>query len=217
MERDEQDKVTIRFSIDPVELSGEVSLPASGFSKVMRLLALEFLQLEPNVAIHGGTSPEGSGLERDFLTGLVSQGTAETLLHRDLSAATERRDPLCIVLADIDQLDKINQEQGRAFGDRVLYAVGQRLRENLRGSDWAARWHDDSFLLTLFATPAALERITERIFAPLKVDDVKVKLSFAYAQVRSGDDARSLIRRTEQALNRVKREAFGDAPEEGSA
>lgn len=50
---------------------------------------------------------------------------------------------------DLDRFKNINDDQGHAFGDRVLAAVAGRLRQSLREQDILARLGDDEFALIL--------------------------------------------------------------------
>ncbi|MEW5932037.1 MAG: GGDEF domain-containing protein [Bacillota bacterium] len=80
-------------------------------------------------------------LRTDPLTGCLVRGTLQSLL-----AACGRR-WVGVVLADVDGLKAVNDSQGHAAGDRLLAAVGQVLRANVRPEDHVVRLGGDEFLV----------------------------------------------------------------------
>jgi diguanylate cyclase (GGDEF)-like protein/PAS domain S-box-containing protein len=86
----------------------------------------------------------------DVLTGLPN----EVLLADRLSMAFERakRYPdyvFALLYIDLDRFRLINDRHGDVFGDQVLAAVAQRLRENLPQVDTLARIGGDEFVVIL--------------------------------------------------------------------
>lgn len=86
----------------------------------------------------------------DLLTGLPNQ----VLLAERLNIAFEQtnRYPdyhFALLFIDLDRFRMINDIHGEVFGDLVLAAVAQRLKENLRGVDTLARLGGDEFVILL--------------------------------------------------------------------
>ena len=52
-----------------------------------------------------------------------------------------------IALVDVDGLAQINEAYGRAAGDRVVAAVGDVIRKQVRASDQAFRYEEDEFVI----------------------------------------------------------------------
>ncbi|MGL5828644.1 MAG: GGDEF domain-containing protein, partial [Angustibacter sp.] len=52
----------------------------------------------------------------------------------------------CLFL-DVDGLDRVNTRMGRAAGDEVLRVVARAVSSCTRGTDVAARWGDDEFVV----------------------------------------------------------------------
>jgi diguanylate cyclase (GGDEF)-like protein len=65
--------------------------------------------------------------------------------------------PMSVLLIDIDNFKRINDNYGHQFGDRVLVEIAQALRHSLRDYDSIARWGGEEFLVVLSDTenPAA--------------------------------------------------------------
>lgn len=88
----------------------------------------------------------------DSLTGLPNRGRSAALATQALLTASERREPLCIALIDLDRFKAINDRYGHAAGDRVLQGFAAMARNSLRPSDIVGRWGGEEFLLVLPST-----------------------------------------------------------------
>jgi len=118
----------------------------------------------------------------DPVTGLHDRRSAETYLRRELARARRYREPLSLVLIDLDRFSELNEQRGYAFGDRALREIAKLLigfpstsREMtgialcFRESDLAARVGADEFLVLLPATPrAGASQAAERFLAGLR-------------------------------------------------
>jgi diguanylate cyclase (GGDEF)-like protein len=118
----------------------------------------------------------------DPITGLHDRRSAETYLRRELARARRYREPLSLVLIDLDRFSELNERRGYAFGDRALREIAKLLvgypstsREMtgialcFRESDLAARIGADEFLVLLPATPrTGASQAAERFLAGLR-------------------------------------------------
>lgn len=82
----------------------------------------------------------------DSLTGLLNRRTMMAHLERELSRAKRKTQPGVVVMADVDDFKKINDNHGHDAGDRVLVAVAQVFQESLRPYDLLARIGGEEFL-----------------------------------------------------------------------
>lgn len=72
--------------------------------------------------------------------------------------------PESIVLLDIDDFKSINDRHGHQFGDRVLQAVSEACRRQLRSNDLFARFGGEEFVILLAdVRPEVARSVTERI------------------------------------------------------
>ena len=85
----------------------------------------------------------------DGLTGLGNHRAFQEELRRQLEHATRHKSPLSLLLIDVDDLKKVNDEHGHAVGDELLSAVGRIAMGALRRGDRAFRVGGDEFAVVL--------------------------------------------------------------------
>jgi diguanylate cyclase (GGDEF)-like protein len=85
----------------------------------------------------------------DRLTGLYNRMYFDEILPQLLDQATITRQPLALIMLDIDHFKQINDTFGHPEGDRVLVAFGELLRHSIRESDVACRYGGEEFILAL--------------------------------------------------------------------
>jgi two-component system cell cycle response regulator len=91
----------------------------------------------------------------DALTGLYNRRHLDEELTRRHADARRHREPLCVLLLDIDHFKDINDTHGHPVGDEVLQGFANRLSEQLRLGDIAGRWGGEEFLIILPRTDLA--------------------------------------------------------------
>lgn len=85
----------------------------------------------------------------DPLTGLYNRRFAEQRLRSEIARSERRGLSLIVVLVDLNDFKQINDEHGHLAGDHVLKEFAKYLSRSTRGSDLAARWGGDEFILLL--------------------------------------------------------------------
>lgn len=146
----------------------------------------------------------------DPLTGLRNRRGLDRALAR-LGASGQ---PFGLVHVDLDHFKQINDTLGHLVGDRVLAAVGARLRRAVRDDDSVARIGGDEFVILLpgLADPARLDQIAQRLLEdlsrPVMADGAAVRVSASLGVVvREGVEPiqiEALLLAADRALYRSK-------------
>ncbi|HEX3654405.1 MAG TPA: GGDEF domain-containing protein [Pirellulales bacterium] len=167
----------------------------------------------PAIAGSSGSSeqPEAQDL-RDGLTRLPDRHALFEELDRRMAEAKRNDTGVSLVLADIDELQVLNDTHGLETGDVVLRAVTQFLSAALRSMDMIARYDGDRFALVLPGTQLdSATEIAERIRSAIGVcklrvgeSDIRFTISTGVAQAVMHDDSESLMRRSTAALHAAK-------------
>ena len=85
----------------------------------------------------------------DGLTELGNHRAFQEELARQLVHAERHGTPLCLLVIDVDDLKRVNDERGHAGGDALLVAVGRLAMTHVRRSDRAFRVGGDEFAILL--------------------------------------------------------------------
>jgi len=144
----------------------------------------------------------------DALTGLPNR----TLLSERLTAAIDSRRPggsFAVLLMDLDGFKDVNDTLGHEFGDLVLIEVARRLTSSVDGDVTVARLGGDEFCLLVplggdrADVPAVVDRLHERLRAPLRVGEVELEVRASVGAALSpehGDDGSVLLRHADVAM-----------------
>jgi len=85
----------------------------------------------------------------DSLTGLMNRGEIVAMLQRELERARREKNPVGVILGDVDHFKSVNDTLGHLFGDEALREMGRRLKAQLRIYDGVGRYGGEEFLLVL--------------------------------------------------------------------
>ena len=145
----------------------------------------------------------------DSLTGLMNRRALFEMANFLLKGLTQGKN-LVVMFADLDKFKAVNDTHGHSTGDEVLKEFSAMLRECLRGSDVAARFGGDEFVLllpdtTLEAARAAAQRLQARTeaFAKDRRIDLSVSIGIGEAPTH-GQDLAALLDQVDQAMYRAK-------------
>lgn len=152
---------------------------------------------------------------QDPLTGLHNRRHFLPAAQRELDLAVRHRQPLALLILDIDHFKGINDAHGHLVGDAVLVDVATRCRQALRTTDLLARWGGEEFILLLPNTPLPQARIfADRIrdavhgasARQVHGRPIPVTASVGAAGILPGQSStlEDLIRRADQALYLAK-------------
>jgi diguanylate cyclase (GGDEF)-like protein len=148
----------------------------------------------------------------DALTGIYNRRHLEERLHGLLAATRRHRQPVAVLMIDVDHFKAVNDSLGHAAGDAVLREIADRLRRGVRADDVVGRWGGEEFVVVGAATggdaAAALAERLRRAIALSAVrleggGEVAVTVSIGCAAGVDGD-AEELVRRADACLHEAK-------------
>ena len=87
--------------------------------------------------------------QTDALTQIFNRGFFNQQLIIETSHANRYKTPLSLVLFDIDHFKTINDTEGHLAGDKVLKELAALVQDNIRQSDFQARWGGEEFVVLL--------------------------------------------------------------------
>jgi two-component system cell cycle response regulator len=147
----------------------------------------------------------------DDLTGLGNQRFLREHLALEQSRIARYGTASSIVVVDVDKFKEINDKHGHPAGSRILKAIGESLRREIRETDLAARYGGDEFVIVLPHTTLAeggafAERLLSSIQS-LRPEGVEVTMSIGVAGFASseGRSVDVLLARADAAAYRAKR------------
>lgn len=151
-------------------------------------------------------------LSNDHLTKLASRHGFEPVFHQMLKTAKRRKEPLSILLIDIDNFKKINDKMGHLEGDRVLKSTAQILQSSIRKCDAVCRWGGEEFIVSLAhcnitSAQTIAENIDKLVAEKLKAGkDNKhvITVSMGIAEFNLNETSDELFARADEALYRAK-------------
>jgi diguanylate cyclase (GGDEF)-like protein/PAS domain S-box-containing protein len=85
----------------------------------------------------------------DPLTNLPNRRLMQDRLHQAISASQRNQSCGALLCLDLDNFKLLNDSVGHDVGDLLLQKIAQRLTENIRDCDTAARFGGDTFLIML--------------------------------------------------------------------
>lgn len=120
--------------------------------------------------------------------------------------------PFGVLFIDIDDFKEFNDTYGHIIGDKVLHAVANTLRHNLRDTDTAGRWGGEEFLAiafdvdiqTLGALAEKLRVLVNQTVIPANASIPSITISVGATLARPNDSLNSLIHRADKLMYQSK-------------
>jgi two-component system, cell cycle response regulator len=150
----------------------------------------------------------------DGLTGLYNHRRFQEKLGEEIERADRHREPVSLLLLDIDHFKRINDAHGHPFGDAVLRALAAALGRLARRVDCVARYGGEEFAVVLVNTDRRGCRATaQRVLKAVRALRVPLpgggdfRFTASVGSATCPDDARTredLVRCADRALYAAK-------------
>lgn len=156
----------------------------------------------------------------DPLTGLTNRRWFQEQADTALERCQRHKRTLALILIDLDNFKRVNDELGHTAGDEVLMTIAKRLKSTFRQTDSishaqmdAARFGGDEFIVLLEDIKSssdvekAAERVLHEVREPIKTGACSIQPSCSMGIAlypADGNTIAMLIRRADVALYRVK-------------
>jgi diguanylate cyclase (GGDEF)-like protein len=183
---------------------------ACGLSALLLAVTLPPVVLLQRSLLHSQLKAQA---RTDPKTGVLNAGAWQGEADIAIDRARRRREPLAVLLADVDHFKAVNDTHGHLTGDAVLRTLATEMRQQVRETDLVGRFGGEEFAVLLGGTTAEEAcRVAERIRRGAGVVRVLTKdtivgvtVSIGVALLGShGDDLGQLLNAADLALYRAK-------------
>lgn len=150
----------------------------------------------------------------DGLTGLYNRRFLLSKLSSEFNHSKRLHHPLSLFMIDLDDFKQYNDRFGHPEGDKVLTALAEVIRSNIRETDCACRYGGEEFTVILpevnkVTAAVVADRIRKgfgsHAFRPNGSVGIHKTISIGLAELSDDDENEmSLIQRADQALYRAK-------------
>jgi diguanylate cyclase (GGDEF)-like protein/PAS domain S-box-containing protein len=144
----------------------------------------------------------------DRLTGLLNRFAFDEALQRLDKLGPH---PVGVVMVDLDELKRVNDDKGHAAGDTMLRRVAEVLRATFRADDVVARIGGDEFaVLTAGKDATSVSLLANRLLDALAAhnrehDEAPLKLSIGVAVAESGGSIAAALHDADARMYSMKR------------
>lgn len=144
----------------------------------------------------------------DHLTGLLNRRGFTEEAETEICRMFRSGKSFSVVIADVDNFKRFNDQHGHVCGDHVLKRMGAILEERTRDMDRVARWGGEEFIILLPETEvegAAVlaEKLREAVADNMFEFDnqrLRITMTLGLAEYRKGESLDSCIARADTAL-----------------
>jgi len=134
---------------------------ACALSAILVLVALPPVILLQRSLLHSQLKAQA---RTDPKTGVLNAGAWQGEAALAIARAQRHREPLALLLADVDHFKMVNDTHGHLTGDAVLRTLATEMRDQVRDSDLVGRFGGEEFVILLTATGVAEAcQVAERI------------------------------------------------------
>jgi len=151
----------------------------------------------------------------DDLTQLYNSRYFYLQLEREIERSNRYKQPLTLVMLDLDNFKAFNDTYGHVEGDYVLLRLGQVIKRCLRETDSAYRYGGEEFTIVLPMTTNAEGMVTaqriqmelkKEVFSPGLDQQIYVTVSIGLAQYKHREEMKAFVHRVDQLMYQAKKD-----------
>lgn len=145
----------------------------------------------------------------DGMTGLYNHRYIIDSLSERITEARRYKQPLSVIMLDIDYFKKVNDNYGHTFGDFVLVRISTIIEETIRKTDIAGRYGGEEFLIIYTNTDnKSAFNTSERLRKSIEKEkwgkaDLVITVSGGICELKD-EDFSKLIMKADSLLYRAK-------------
>jgi diguanylate cyclase (GGDEF)-like protein len=143
----------------------------------------------------------------DPLTNIKNRRYYEQRIQKEISRSCRYKEPLSLIIFDIDHFKQVNDTYGHEIGDTVLIEYTRLISTMLRETDELCRIGGEEFvIITPHTTRLEAYKMAEKIRKAVSQYKgvVPITLSFGVSECQDCENKDSLFKRTDQALYEAK-------------
>lgn len=145
----------------------------------------------------------------DKLTQLNNRTRTDQFLPETIANAKINKEPLALVIIDIDHFKAVNDNYGHLIGDDVLQLFAKELKNSAKSGDYVSRWGGEEFVLVwqnitferAFEKANNIRLAIEQLSFPTAG---RITASFGLALATDDDTVETLISRADNNLYKAK-------------
>ena len=149
----------------------------------------------------------------DPVTKLNNRTLFNKIINQEIDFAQRYKQKLLLMILDLDNFKKINDNFGHNIGDILLGLIGQKLTKFMRRSDLVFRYGGDEFCIILRNTILdGANNLANRVRNNINekeydCNDIKIKISVSIglAELHHDDDYMKFIERADKLLYKAKK------------
>ncbi|MGO4999579.1 diguanylate cyclase [Oceanisphaera sp. W20_SRM_FM3] len=152
----------------------------------------------------------------DPLTGALNRRSSNVLYKKAIAHSRRHAQPLSLLMMDLDEFKKVNDQLGHALGDKILCRFVSVTQKTLRTEDIFCRFGGEEFVALLPNTSmqAALS-VANRLRCAFEIDSslmetnkshpsFSITVSVGIAELQPDENFENLLRRADNALYLAK-------------
>jgi diguanylate cyclase (GGDEF)-like protein len=156
----------------PRTTSDEIGMMIDTFNEMAKTITLSKAELQYKNKMLNSQNDQLQDMNRrleelsitDGLTGLFNHRHFWNILNTELTRVNLYRGDLALLLIDLDDFKRVNDQFGHAVGDLLLQQIAQILRDKVRDTDIVARYGGEEFAILLPDTEhKGVQNVSEKV------------------------------------------------------